>query len=467
VTLQLALCATSMATSRVALMCIGTRGDVQPYLALAVALRDSGADVLLFALSSHEELVQSAGIRFVSLGLGFDAAQDLTPEGRAMKAARGPLASRRALQAYMQAQGALYWRAADEALLDFKPDVAVVGTIAAYVFTSLLDLRKVPFLLAHCAPFVPSRHGAPPVFNCTTWRSGCNPLGMMLNRMTWTLAMRADWHLVYQPVVNALRCNHKMAPITHGAGVYGHYGGRLRPVLLMQSPLLAPRLLDYPSAVLVSGRPEVPLKEYAPPADVEAFLRAGQPPVCITLGSMAVFLDRPKFSRRGATSILALAVDSVTDAGARCLVFTEGAPEAACEALRQRPDVLLVSRGLPHSFLFPRCAAVVCHGGAGTVHAALAAGSPCVVVAVETFWDQLWWGQKLVAARLAPAAFAAQKVTRRQLRVAVATCLHDTGLRARCAAAAAATDPTAAASAAVTFVTGVVGDKGWQDLPPL
>jgi sterol 3beta-glucosyltransferase len=473
-------------------MCIGTRGDVQPYLALACALRDAESPVALFSLSSHAGLVCDAGIDFVSLGLGFDEAQATTAEGRAMKAAKGPFAARKALQAFMVAQGGQYWTATDAALRAFQPDVAVLSTIAAYFTTSLCDLHKVPFVLAHYAPFLPTKYHAPPVFNLKTW-SARNPLGKALNRASWSLAMRGDWALVYRPVINHLRTAAGMAPITHGAGVYGHYGGRQRPVLLMQSPVITDYALDYPASALVTGRPEVPLPPgYTPPADVLSFLEAGPAPVCITLGSMAAFIDRPQFAR-GVDALLSLAVRAVTDAGARCIVFTEvrvsapppgfslprayhlpracsflqgAAPDTLQDARAHPERCLLLSKGLPHSWLFPRCAAVICHGGAGTVHAAVGAGVPCIVLAVEVLWDQLWWGKQLVAAGLAPAAFKAQTVTPRQLRSAVNTCLRDMGLRARCAAAKAATDPVLAGAAAAAFVWATAA-RGWEDIPPL
>ena len=446
-------------------MCVGTRGDVQPYLALAVALRDAGSPVALFSLSSHAALVADAGIQFVSLGLGFDEAQASTEEGRAMKAAKGPFAVRRALQRFMVAQGGQYWAAADAALRDFNADVAVLSTVAAYFMASLCDLLKVPFVLAHYAPFLPTKYHAPPVFNLRSWHSVRNPLGQALNRASWSLAMRADWALVYRPVINHLRTAAGMAPITHGAGVYGHYGGRQRPVLLMQSPIITSFPLDYPPSALVTGRPEVPLSPgYTPPAEVLAFLQAGPAPVCITLGSMAAFLDRPKFAR-GVDQLLSLAVRAVTDAGARCIVFTEGAAPGTLSDV-QPERCLLLPKGLSHSWLFPRCAAVICHGGAGTVHAAVAAGVPCIVVAVEVLWDQLWWGKQLLAAGLAPGAFEAQTVTPRQLHGAVATCLRDMGLRARCAAARDATSPAHAGAAAAAFVRATAA-RGWEDIPPL
>ena len=455
-----------MAHPRVAVMCVGTRGDVQPYLALACALRDAGSPVALFSLTSHAALVADAGIDFVSLGLGFDEAQATTAEGRAMKAAKGPFAARRALQAFMVAQGGQYWAATDAALRAFQPDVAVLSTVAAYFTTSLCDLHTVPFILAHYAPFLPTKYHAPPVFNLKTW-SARNPLGKALNRASWSLAMRADWALVYRSVINHLRTSAGMAPLTHAAGVYGHYGGRQRPVLLLQSPIITEFALDYSASALVTGRPEVPLPPgYTPPADVLSFLQAGPAPVCITLGSMAAFIDRPQFAR-GVNALLSLAVRAVTDAGARCIVFTEGAaPDTLQDAKAHPQRCLLLAKGLPHSWLFPRCAAVICHGGAGTVHAAVGAGVPCIVLAVEVMWDQLWWGKQLVAAGLAPAAFKAQSVTPRQLRSAVATCLRDMGLRARCAAAKAATDPVLAGAAAAAFVRATAA-RGWEDIPPL
>lgn len=64
-------------------------------------------------------------------------------------------------------------------------------------------------------------------------------------------------------------------------------------------------------------------------------------------------------------------------------------------------DQVLVVRELPHEWLFPRCAAVVYHGGAGTVARVVQAGVPSVIVPVLRFFDQPGWGRAvMICARL-------------------------------------------------------------------
>jgi sterol 3beta-glucosyltransferase len=96
--------------------------------------------------------------------------------------------------------------------------------------------------------------------------------------------------------------------------------------------------------------------------------------------------------------------------------------------LRLPPSILAV-RDLPHAWLFPRMAAVVHHGGAGTTGAGLTAGKPTVVIPTSS--DQPFWGRRVHALGVGPAPIPIRRLNAETLTRALATVLSDTGVRAR------------------------------------
>jgi sterol 3beta-glucosyltransferase len=95
------------------------------------------------------------------------------------------------------------------------------------------------------------------------------------------------------------------------------------------------------------------------------------------------------------------------------------------------PDSVLMVDGVPFSWLFPRVAAVVHHGGAGTTSAGLRAGVPSVVV--PFFGDQPYWGQRVVDLGVGPAPIPRKKLTAERLVQAIQTAVTDQTMRQRAA----------------------------------
>ncbi|HET7581660.1 MAG TPA: glycosyltransferase, partial [Candidatus Limnocylindria bacterium] len=129
------------------------------------------------------------------------------------------------------------------------------------------------------------------------------------------------------------------------------------------------------------------------PGEVEAFLEAGDPPVVVTFGSMAA---------PGPVALVTAVVNGIRHAGHRAIVQDGSKGSEASEG------VLRIG-GVDHRALFPRAAAIVHHGGAGTTHAAVAAGRPSVVV--PHVGDQPFWADRLHRLGVAPAPVKITQLT--------------------------------------------------------
>src|SRR6185437_316383 len=161
---------------------------------------------------------------------------------------------------------------------------------------------------------------------------------------------------------NEYRVERKLQPIR---GVEAHAVAKLT-MLAAFDPEIAPLPGDWPAAAHVTGYWFLDSDEPLP-ADVEAFLAAGDKPVYIGFGSM------PSKDPAGRTAAI---VDAVRKAGCRALIHSGWA--GIGEAVRD-PRCKVIGE-VNHAALFPRLAAVVHHGGAGTTATTLRAGVPQVIV---------------------------------------------------------------------------------------
>jgi sterol 3beta-glucosyltransferase len=157
---------------------------------------------------------------------------------------------------------------------------------------------------------------------------------------------------------------------------------------------------------------------YSPPVGLADFLAAGEPPVCVSFGSMV---------NREAARIDGIVRAALERTHRRGVILTGwgGAGPAA------PGDALIYLDSAPHDWLFPRCKAVVHHGGAGVTAAGLRAGIPNVVVPHAA--DQPFWGRRVAAIGAGPAPLDLKHLTAEGLAGALAQA-DDPVLRARAGA---------------------------------
>ncbi len=154
------------------------------------------------------------------------------------------------------------------------------------------------------------------------------------------------------------------------------------------------------------------------PDDLKAFLEAGPRPVFMTLGSMFVFDTSPEI-------IAGMMIKAALNADCRAII------QAPWDTLPPMPDDPRIYKILkvPHKDVFPRCAAVVHHGGAGTTHTALLHGCPSIVI--EHIADQTFFAGELHRLGVAPEMLHRRTVTAKKLAKAIRTVLDDPAMKKR------------------------------------
>jgi sterol 3beta-glucosyltransferase len=190
-------------------------------------------------------------------------------------------------------------------------------------------------------------------------------------------------------------------------------------VLYGFSPAVIPPPPDWGSEIHVTGYWFLdPPDDWTPPPGLEEFLQAGPPPVYIGFGSM---------SSRNPGEAARQVLEALARTRQRAVIFSGwGGLQPA-----DLPSSAIAIDPVPFSWLFPRCAAVVHHGGAGTTAAGLRAGVPSVVI--PFFADQPFWGRRVAELGVGPAPIPRKKLTAERLARAIETAMGDRDMRRRAA----------------------------------
>jgi sterol 3beta-glucosyltransferase len=185
------------------------------------------------------------------------------------------------------------------------------------------------------------------------------------------------------------------------------------------SPSVIPTPPHWDSHVHVTGYWFLdPPADWAPPPALMAFLQAGPPPIYVGFGSM---------SNRNPGATAALVLEALARTRQRAVVLSGWSGLRTTDL----PGSVFMLDSIPFSWLFPRVAAVVHHGGAGTTAAGLRAGVPSIVI--PFFGDQPYWGQRVAELGVGPEPIPRRNLTVERLAGAIQRAVTDQTMRQRAA----------------------------------
>jgi sterol 3beta-glucosyltransferase len=417
---------------RATIFAAGSRGDIQPCVRLGQGLRDAGLRVRLAVPTNFAEFVHEHGLE--AHQLGGDVQQIMASDTGRWLMERGSSNPLRSIYAMRSLLGPVALQMADDALAACADAEALISLAVFAPFTqAIATLRRIPLILVEPTPLLPT--GAFPAPGWPVQRH----LGTLGNRLSGVAMLQVLWQW-YRPFVNQFRQRHGLPPAT-GADLYRTLTAT--PLLGAYSPAVIPRPPDWPAGAQITGYwlPEPP-PGWRPPPELETFLAQGSPPVYVGFGSMAG--RRPE-------QLATLVLDALTRSGQRGVLLTGWGGMRATTA----PATVCVVDAAPHGWLFPRMAAVVHHGGAGTTAEGLRAGVPTVVVPFMV--DQPFWGQRVRALGVGPAPLPQAQLTAERLAAAITCAVTDPGLRQRAAALGATLRAEDGVSSAVARVKHYLG----------
>jgi vancomycin aglycone glucosyltransferase len=341
---------------RVLLSTIGTRGDVQPLVALALQLRALGQEVHFCVPPDFHDWIDSLGFPATPIGPKLRQMPAVDPS-----APPSPDRLRQLGEASVAAQFETVAQAAQGC------DVIMGASALQIAARSLAEARGVPYIFtAYCPAVLPSPHHAPPPMPLQS------PMPASAdNRELW--ARNAErFNASFRAVLNAHRASLGLAAVND---VRSHVFTE-RP-WLAADPTLAPWPDPEERTMFQPGAWIVPDEDALSP-ELEKFLEAGEAPLYFGLGSMRAPRDLSQAMIQTARAL-----------GRRAIVFRGWADLALID---EEPDCLAIGE-VNQQALFQRVAAVVHHGGAGTTLTAALAGAPHVVIPQS--YDQHYWAQRI------------------------------------------------------------------------
>jgi len=388
---------------RVLLTAVGTRGDVQPVMALAVEMRRRGHEVRLCIPPNFLDWASSMGFSATPIGIAMRP-----PSGAAAQAPPTPEQIRALVEHLAKDQFDATAAAAETC------DMIVAGGAHQYAARSIAEKRGIPSVVALYAPVsLPSPDCAP----------GAEPGGEPeSNQKRWKDEAQS-WNLRLLERVNANRERFSLHPLTD-----------VHSYILGEAPWLAADAVLGPApttpGLRVTQTGAWILPDEAPLApELEAFLAAGDPPVYVGFGSM------PADQQTGRMVIAA------ARSAKRRVILSQGWAEL--ELVDDARDCIAIG-DVNQQALFPKLAAVVHHGGAGTTTAAARAGVPQLIAPM--FADQPYWASRVRALGIG-SSVARAALTAESLEAALQATL-DPNVATRAAALASTITPNGAALAA-------------------
>ena len=397
---------------RIGIQTWGSRGDINPFLALAAGLQGAGHEVHLCATDvldqDYSGIARESGFRLTKVATPVLPPEEMDRIGLQCLNAPNPLEQAKIIiNDLFEPKVPEMFEASLE--LCSTSDLVIRHFFLHPMQTAArkLDVPEITVSLVHNT--IPSPAICP---------AGFPNLGQWSNRLAWWV-VRSMLNRNLLPAVNAIRKRENLAPLEdllRDAWV----GRDLN--LVAVSPTICERPYDWEDRHRVVGFFNLPDSEAgALPAELDEFLEAGDRPAFITLGSLT-----PR-QMEHLLPLVRVFHEAIQLAGIRAIVQV---PEDALNHLPANDKIHHVSF-LDHRLVFPRCALVVHHGGAGTTQSTLQAGVPSIVIPHVS--DQFFWAAELRRLVVAPKPLPIKKLTAPRLAAHIQAVLSKPEMRSTAA----------------------------------
>jgi UDP:flavonoid glycosyltransferase YjiC (YdhE family) len=395
----------------ITIITLGSRGDVHPYVALGAGLQRAGHSVQIVTHAPFAELVHQHKMTFSPLDTG---KQELfqTVAGQRLLNADGL----RLLQRFAQNTRPLIAPTLIRCWQACQGTDAIIASLQGLPYgLSIAEKRHLPLVVACVQPNqLPTRAFADPGFAHTFRPRGQSH--SLLNYVSHMLAHAAFWE-IFLPEMNRVRRRFLNLPPLPVETPWRSLSEQADLLLIGYSPSVIPKPPEWNERAIVTGYWFLDAPAcWQPPDDLVSFLRAGPPPIYVGFGSM---------SDAHPERLTHLVRDALERCHQRGILLTGwGALQQELPSSR----VYCVA-SVPHDWLFPQVAAVVSHGGAGTIGASLRAGVPPITVSFLP--EQAFWGTQVLRLGAGPHPITSRTLTAPRLARAIEQAVQNIPMRQR------------------------------------
>jgi sterol 3beta-glucosyltransferase len=384
---------------RITCLTMGSYGDVLPIVALGLGLKQAGHTVKIAAKSyfsskqvDYKPLVTKWDLEYAALKYDFDSLENGFLEE-------------------------LWNLCQNTDAIIFTEYIFLCGYIAA-------EKLKVPCYMVCVSPAHPtSVFPCPSGFNLPFVKSlnnKYNCLSYSLNRLSYFLSNYGSWQAFRLSINQWRRKVLQLPPLSRWSGILGPIRQKQIPSFYIHSPALLPKPSDWSDWIHVTGywflNDSV---DWQPSQDLIKFLAKGSPPVYIGFG----LFNQDDDSK----SLIELQLEALKRSAQRGILLIR----KDLRNLVELPDEVLPVEWVSFEWLFPKVSAVVHHGGLGTIHAALRAGTPSIIVSHDN--DNFFWGYQLAKLGLGPLPIRREQLSVEKLTAAIKTAISNKAMQARVA----------------------------------
>lgn len=397
---------------KISIITFGSRGDVQPHIALGAGLQAAGHQVRLVTHELFEPLVRRLGMDFFPVQVNpraivedeqgkqwLGSGNNFLQFFRRFSRIAAPLIRQAMLDCWQACQGS---------------NAIICSPLALCVTSSIAEKLDIPCWIGAGQPLTPTGAFAIPFFPpAPTWL----PARASYHRLSYTLSARLFWQLLRAPINQARQELLNLPPLP-ATWLYEQVREQRLPVLYYYSPSILPSPPDWGNRYCVTGYWFLHDDgDWQPSQALLDFLASGAPPVYVGFGSM---------NTQQAEKITEIVLEALARTKQRAVLSAGWGNIGGNSNL---PDNVYKVEFVPHDWLFPQMAAVVQHGGAGTMAACLRAGVPPVVI--PFFGDQPFWARRFHALGLTPQPIPQKRLTTERLTRAISTATSDEALQER------------------------------------
>ncbi len=389
----------------ITILTLGSRGDVQPFIALGVGLQQAGCKVRIASQAIFESDIRSHGFEFALMSGNPKEAVE-SAQGQAMLKSKNPIA-------FVRRLGNLLEPILKPVLLDSweacQGTDVIIGGGFPFWGIDIAEKLGVPFYYAYLTPSYPTT-----AFPNPLTPQHLDKLGGIYNRFTYTLTNQIFWQFFRKPINDFRKSILDLPPIGIRQNAFTNMEDTKVNYLIGCSPCVHPKPKDWSNRVHLTGywfldAPD----DFIPPGDLVEFLKAGSPPVYIGFGSMGGE-EAQKISE-----IALKALDKTNQRG----IFLSGWSGIK----NSLPDTIFQIENIPHSWLFPQMSCIIHHGGAGTTGATFRSGVPGIII--PFFGDQPFWAYTAAKLGVSPPTIDRKNLTVDSLAQAIATAIGNQSMR--------------------------------------
>lgn len=396
---------------------IGTRGDVQPYIALSLGLDQLGHETTIASHPCMRTLVESYGVRFAPMGPDIDIARET-----AIIRGHSPNWMLGFMRVMKFSFNMLEQSHPDLLSLCRQADWLIVShTAAGSIEADQLGMPTISVTLSPQA--IPAPDPTDSLVKRGAMRIAGTGMGLLMTRPLDQIRKRAGVQPMGPTGITSPRLN--LIPIS--SEIYSpnpHWETRHK----MTGYWFAPSP-----------------QRWTPPVDLQEFMDAGLPPVIVSLGAMSI-------SGEDAQEAAGITINALQDAGVRAIIQGWDEPLGKMTL----PPNIFHAGSIPHEWLLPRSAAIMHHGGFGTTAAGFRAGIPQIVI--PHIIDQFIWGQKVHELGVGPQPISRAKLNREILTQAICKVSSDETMRTKASALGQHIQLERGVERAIELITAVIAE---------